>query len=93
MAHLDLKNVGRIPEGGGWCIHGRHSERIKTVDRAKNAGSKTKTTGTGHAYLHSVVDGFARLAYTEASLDEKGTTAVGGGPRASRLTTVQPSHT
>ncbi len=28
-------------------------------------------------YLHSIVDGFSRLAYTEAPPDEKGVTAVG----------------
>lgn len=84
MAHLDVKNVGRIPEGGGWCIHGRH-------------GEQAKTTRTGQVYLHSVVDGFARPAHTEALPDEKGTTAADGGPPGSRLTTVvtnvQPSCT
>lgn len=25
MAHLDVKKVGRIPDGGGWRVHGRDS--------------------------------------------------------------------
>ena len=70
MAHLDVKKMGRIPDGGGWRVHGRHSDQAKTVDRAKNKGAKA-----GYVYLHSIVDGFSRLAYTEALPDERGTTA------------------
>lgn len=40
MVHLEVKKVGRIPEGGGWRIHGRDSYQAKTVDRAKSAGAK-----------------------------------------------------
>lgn len=70
MVHLDVKKVGRIPDGGGWRIHGRDSDQAKAVDRAKDAGAKA-----GYVYLHSAVDGFSRLAYTEPLDDEKGTTA------------------
>jgi len=70
MVHLDVKKVGRIPDGGGWRIHGRDSDQAKTVDRAKSAGAKR-----GYTYLHSAVDGFSRLSYTESLPDEKGTTA------------------
>lgn len=70
MAHLDVKKVGRIPDGGGWRIHGRASDQHKAAGRAKTAGAKA-----GYVYLHSIVDGFSRLAYTEPLADEKGTTA------------------
>ncbi len=70
MAHLDVKKVGRIPDGGGWRIHGRNSAQKRAVDRAKTAGAKA-----GYLYLHSIVDGFSRLAYTDPLDDEKGTTA------------------
>lgn len=70
MVHLDVKKVGRIPDGGGWRIHGRGSDQAKTVGRAKSAGAKR-----GYTYLHSAVDGFSRLAYTEPLTDEKGATA------------------
>ncbi len=72
MVHVDIKKVGRIPDGGGWRVHGRGSTHAKTVDRAKKRGTRT-----GYVYLHSIVDGFSRLAYTEALSDEKGVTAVG----------------
>jgi transposase InsO family protein len=70
MAHLDVKKAGRIPDGGGWRIHGRNSAQKRAVDRAKTAGAKA-----GYLYLHSIVDGFSRLACTEPLDDEKGTTA------------------
>jgi len=70
MAHLDVKKVGRIPAGGGWRVHGRDSDQHKAADRAKTAGAKA-----GYVYLHSIVDGFSRLAYTEPLADEKGQTA------------------
>jgi transposase InsO family protein len=70
MVHLDVKKVGRIPDGGGWRVHGRDSEQAKAASRAKTAGSKR-----GYVYLHSAIDGFSRLAYTEPLADEKGSTA------------------
>lgn len=70
MVHLDVKKVGRIPDGGGWRIHGRNSAQHRAADRAKTRGARR-----GYVYLHSIVDGFSRLAYTEAFDDEKGTTA------------------
>lgn len=72
MVHIDVKKVGRIPDGGGWRAHGRGSHQAKTVERRKNKGARG-----GYIYLHSAVDGFSRLAYTEALPDEKATTAIG----------------
>ena len=77
MAHLDVKKAGRIPDGGGWRIHGRNSAQKRAVDRAKTAGANA-----GYLYLHSIVDGFSRLAYTEPLDDEKGATAAGFLARA-----------
>ncbi|MEV5846147.1 helix-turn-helix domain-containing protein [Streptomyces sp. NPDC051985] len=66
MVHLDVKKVGRIPDGGGWRVHGRGSEQAKAAHRAKTAGGKG-----GYVYLHSAVDGFSRLTCTEPLPDEK----------------------
>ncbi|MEV1114966.1 IS481 family transposase [Actinosynnema sp. NPDC049800] len=71
MVHLDVKKVGVIPDGGGWRAHGRGSEQARQAERAKNKGART-----GYTYLHSAVDGFSRLAYTEALPDEKAVTAI-----------------
>ncbi|MFC8867969.1 IS481 family transposase [Streptomyces sp. NPDC057148] len=71
MVHIDVKKVGRIPDGGGWRVHGRGSPQAKRVERRKTKGARG-----GYAYLHSAVDGYSRLAYTEALPDEQATTAV-----------------
>jgi transposase InsO family protein len=64
LVHMDVKKLGRIPDGGGWRAHGR-------------AGSRTgrdRATKTGYDYVHSLVDDHCRLAYSEVLADEKGTT-------------------
>jgi transposase InsO family protein len=77
MVHLDVKKVGRIPDGGGWRLHGRGTDQHKATDRAKTAGARA-----GYVYLHSAIDGFSRLAYTEHLSDETAKTAIGFWARA-----------
>jgi transposase InsO family protein len=77
MVHIDVKKVGRIPDGGGWRVHGTGSGQAKAAARAKKRGARA-----GYAYLHSAVDGYSRLAYTEGLDDEKALTAVGFVHRA-----------
>lgn len=69
LIHIDVKKVGRIPDGGGWRAHGR-SER---------PGNKR---GLGYDYVHAAVDDHSRLAYAEILTDEKGTTCAGFLTRA-----------
>jgi transposase InsO family protein len=64
LVHMDVKKLGRIPDGGGWRAHGR-------------AGSRTgrdRATRIGYDYVHSLVDDHSRLAYSEVLPDEKGAT-------------------
>jgi transposase InsO family protein len=77
MLHLDVKKVGVIPDGGGWRVHGKDSEQARQVARTKIRGTRT-----GYTYLHSAIDGYSRLAYTEALPDEKARTAIGFTHRA-----------
>jgi len=77
MLHLDVKKVGRIPDGGGWRAHGRGSTQDRAAQRAKTSGARA-----GYVYLHSAVDGYSRLAYTEHLVDEKATTTIGCFHRA-----------
>ncbi|MDF3144441.1 MULTISPECIES: IS481 family transposase [unclassified Streptomyces] len=72
MVHIAVKKVGCTPDGGGWRAHGRGSGEAKAVDRRKK-----KTERGGYVYLHSAVDGYSRLAYTEALPDEMAATAIG----------------
>lgn len=77
MIHVDVKKVGRIPDGGGWRVHGRDSAQKRAVGRAKAAGARG-----GYVYLHSAIDGFSRLAFTEALPNETAATAIGFWHRA-----------
>ncbi len=71
LIHIDVKKVGRIPDGGGRRAHGRGSTRAKAVERRKG-----KSERGGCTYLHSAIDGYSRLAYAEALPDETATTAI-----------------
>jgi transposase InsO family protein len=77
MIHVDVKKLGRIPDGGGHRVHGRTSAQHRRAERAKAKGAKA-----GYVYLHSAVDDHTRLAYTEELSDEKGVTAAGFWHRA-----------
>ena len=48
-------------------------------------GNQLEGARAGYAYLHSVVDGFSGLAYTEALPDEKATTTIAFWTRARAL--------
>ena len=41
------------------------------------ASKRGKGTRVGYTYLHTAIDGFSRLAYTEALDDEKASTTIG----------------
>jgi transposase InsO family protein len=73
LIHLDIKKLGRIPKGGGWRIHGRGS-RSDQDRRHRNR--------VGYAFIHSAVDGYSRLAYSEVLADEQAITAIGFWHRA-----------
>jgi transposase InsO family protein len=61
LVHVDVKKLGRIPDGGGWRIHGR-------------AACPDRRRTTGFDYIHSAVDDHTRLAYSEVHTDEKAAT-------------------
>ena len=59
LVHMDVKKVARIPETGGWRVHGR----AKTTAQVK--------ARVGIDYVHSVVDDHSRFAYSEILDDER----------------------
>ncbi|WP_432545212.1 IS481 family transposase, partial [Kineococcus sp. SYSU DK002] len=59
LVHIDVKKLGRIPDGGGWRVRGRSAR--PNLHR-----------GQGYGYLHTVLDDHSRLAYTEILPDEQG---------------------
>jgi transposase InsO family protein len=70
LVHVDVKKLGRIPDGGGWRVHGRA------------AGTNDRKNRIGFDYVHAAVDDHSRLAYAEIHPDEKGATAAGFLTRA-----------
>jgi transposase InsO family protein len=70
LVHMDVKKLGRIPDGGGWKAFGR------------GGGNRHRDHRIGFDYIHSLVDDHSRLAYSEALPDEKGTTCAGFLARA-----------
>ncbi|MDA2895519.1 IS481 family transposase [Mycolicibacterium sp. BiH015] len=63
LVHMDVKKLGRIPDGGGWRAHGRG-----------RAPDRNRRSSNGFDYIHSMVDDHSRLAYSEILPDEKGPT-------------------
>lgn len=71
LVHVDVKKLGRIPDGGGW--------RAKGESPANHRSSHHKV---GFDYVHSMVDDHSRFAYSEILDDERGTTCAGFLTRA-----------
>jgi hypothetical protein len=61
LVHIDVKKLGRIPEGGGWRMLGREVR-------------PNRKRGLGYDYLHAAVDDHSRVAYVEVHPDERGET-------------------
>ncbi len=51
LVHVDIKKLGRVPDGGGWKTRGRG-----------NAGRRQRV---GYEYVHALVDDHSRFAYVE----------------------------
>lgn len=64
LVHVDVKKIGKIPDGGGWRAHGR----------SMGSSAARKKARIGYDYVHSMVDDHSRLAYSEILPDEKGPT-------------------
>jgi transposase InsO family protein len=60
LVHVDIKQLGRLRDGGGWRTHGRQATQ------AGRRGSRV-----GYEYVHSAVDDHSRLAYSEILPDER----------------------
>ena len=67
VIHVDIKELGRIPEGGG--------KRFDAGFAETGAGRKRPGRRPGYDYIHVAVDDHSRYAYAEVLPDQKGTTA------------------
>ena len=78
LIHVDVKKLGKVPDGGGWRYVGREQglkNRAATAVRTGAAKSKYHQPLVGTCYLHTVIDDHSRVAYVEAHDDETKETA------------------
>ena len=62
LLHIDVKKLGRIPDGGGHRFRGRDG---------------TPRSRAGYDLVHSAIDDHSRVAYSEVHPDERGVTCAG----------------
>jgi transposase InsO family protein len=60
LLHIDVKKLGRIPDGGGHRFRGR--------------GGGTPRARRGYDYVHQAIDDMSRVAYVDVFADERGPT-------------------
>jgi transposase InsO family protein len=77
LVHIDVKKLGRIPDGGGWRLLGRSTEARRNQRRTWREGR------LGYDYLHAAIDDHSRLAYVEVHPDERAASTSGFLHRAS----------
>jgi transposase len=65
LVHVDIKKLGKIPDGGGWKAVGRQVGKQHNGNRGR----------IGYGFIHSAVDDHSRLAYSEILGDERKETA------------------
>ena len=63
LIHIDIKKLGRIPDGGGHRVLGR-------------AAAPSRHRGRGYSFLHHAIDDHSRLVYSEILADEREHTIV-----------------
>ena len=82
LIHVDIKKLGRIPDGGGWRAVGPKQGRANSLRYRRYDGTGNKKRTVGYGYIHAAVDDHSRLAYVEVLEDEKAVTAAGFTQRA-----------
>jgi transposase InsO family protein len=74
LLHVDVKKLGRIPDGGGW----------RALGQAATTAQRHKPVRIGFDFIHVAVDDHSRVAYAEIHPDEKGPTCAGFLHRAAQ---------
>ncbi|MEJ8645825.1 IS481 family transposase [Streptomyces sp. MS1.HAVA.3] len=80
LVHVDIKKLGRIPDGGGHRVMDRRTAMDNKI--ATTGERKSSKPVIGYSYVHSAVDDHSRLAYSEVLTDERQDTATGFWQRA-----------
>jgi transposase InsO family protein len=62
LVHIDVKKLARVPDGGGHKFHGR--------------SASMRHAGGGYTHIHTAIDAYSRLAYSEFAGVENTTNCV-----------------
>ncbi|WP_199254324.1 IS481 family transposase [Mycolicibacterium mengxianglii] len=82
LVHIDVKKVGKIPDGGGWRMRGRAIGKRNSQAHKTGVRSKHRHPVRGYHFLHTAIDAHSRLVYSELLADERKETAAGFWIRA-----------
>ena len=63
LLHVDVKKLGRIPDGGGWRLHGQ--------DASGHHRNRNRAKPIGFDFVHVAIDDCSRVVYAEVLPDEK----------------------
>jgi transposase InsO family protein len=72
LVHIDVKKLARVPDGGGHRKLGRTSEVIHRQHQARG----------GYSHIHTAIDAYSRLAYSEFAGPETASNCIGFLDRA-----------
>jgi hypothetical protein len=66
LVHIHVKKLAKIPPGGRWKVHGRNFY-----------GYEKRHPPRGYVYVHSAIDAFSRIVYSEIHANELGAKSAG----------------
>jgi transposase InsO family protein len=78
LIHVDVKKLGKVPDGGGWRYLDRQQgekNRSATAVRTNVPHNKHGSPQIGTCFLHTVIDDHSRVPYVEARDDDTKETA------------------
>jgi transposase InsO family protein len=75
LIHVDVKKLGKVPDGGGWRYVGRRQGRRNREATPGKPRSQWHNAKMGTAFVHTVLDDHSRVAYAEIHDDETAATA------------------
>ena len=84
LVHIEIKKLGRIPNGGGWRALGWQQGRRNSGPYRRTDSTGKKRSTLGYNYIHAAVDDHTRLAYVEVRNNEKAVTTTGFTLRANQ---------
>ncbi len=90
MVHVDVKKVGRIPDGGGWRVHGRGSDQAKKATGPRQPAPAPATSTCIRSSTASPASPTPRRCPTRRPRPQSGSCA---GQESSSPPTASPTST